>query len=221
MEKDSSFEYRVLFVQTVKQEKLQDVFRKNLPAERGRVFVPMMEYYRRDKKAIDTKPLFPGYLFIQTDLRRRELHEFIKSQSFDIQAAAFEISFRESRNAGEERYWDEDVFDMKDLLPEEADFLDHMLDEEGLLHMSVGYKEKDRIFVMEGPLRYYQDRIVDVDRHNRRAYLNFEFMGRVIQAGLELVPRRRFFPDEPDTSEILEDGSEVDLSELKNRMMGG
>ena len=73
---------------------------------------------------------------------------------------------------------------------------------------------------MKGPLAAYEKQIVDVDGHNRRAFLNLYFFGRTIRAGLELVPKRYFLSQEEVRLDTLSDGTIVDIEELKKRMGG-
>ena len=109
-----------------------------------------------------------------------------------------------------------------DLTEEESGFLDTVLDSEGIQQMSAGYRESNgRIVVMEGPLVEYASRIVKADRHERLAYLNLKFREIDIVAGLEVRPKRYYFPDGDDVPVVLGDGTEVDLVELKKRMMEG
>lgn len=42
----------------------------------------------------------------------------------------------------------------------------------------------------------------------------------MVKAGLELRPKRSFFPDDQEAPAVLEDGTEVDLLALGKRMMG-
>ena len=170
------------------------------------------------------KPLFPGYVFIRTDMGICELHEFVRAHRTDVMTFVRELALRERMVSGEQTLReggvDEDKYELKDLTEEETEFLDLMLDDEGILRMSVGYIEKSSYFIMEGPLKAFKGQIVKVDRHNRRAFLDFGFRGSVIKAGLELRPKRSFFPDDKDAPAMLDDGTEVDLLELRKRMMG-
>ena len=60
--------------------------------------------------------------------------------------------------------------------------------------MSAGYEENNRYVVMAGPLKAYEDKIDDVDKHNRNAFLSFEINGKQAQAGFECKPREFWFP---------------------------
>ena len=106
----------------------------------------------------------------------------------------------------------------KYLTEEETRFLDLMLNEKGIVEMSEGYREKGKYIVEKGPLKAFEKQIVDVDMHNRMAYLDFQFKGRVTKAGMEIRPKRYWFPDDKDAPVLLDDGTEVNLQELRKRM---
>ncbi|NBJ02039.1 hypothetical protein D3Z62_18450, partial [Lachnospiraceae bacterium] len=91
---------------------------------------------------------------------------------------------------------------------------------EGVLRMSYGYREGGKYVVMKGPLKEYQNRIARVNAHDRKAYLDIKINGRAVRAGFELKPKRYWFPDDSDAPMVLHDGTEVNLENLRNMMMG-
>ena len=91
---------------------------------------------------------------------------------------------------------------------------------EGVLWMSYGYREGGKYVVMKGPLKEYQNRIARVNAHDRKAYLDIKINGRAVRAGFELKPKRYWFPDDSDAPMVLHDGTEVNLENLRNMMMG-
>ncbi len=152
-----------------------------------------------------------------SDMKRGELHEIMRSGRFDLQVFVRELGIEEKRGGLGADVWS-DV--SQDLSPHETSFFDHMLDDEGVLRMSKGYHLEDKLVIANGPLKGFEDEIVKVDRHNRRAFLRFRFFDRVVQAGIEIVPRRSLFPDDKTAPEVLADGTEVDLCKLKKKMAG-
>ena len=198
------------------QKALSDAFPKN----RGKIFLPMREYYRRDRKETDIKPLFPGYLFVYSDMGRKELHRFLLAHRAKVDSFLKELG-RTAREVPESvGVSQEDT--MADLTEAESDFLDMVLDEDGIQRMSAGYRESNgQLVVMEGPLVGCAGQVVKVDRHERLAYLNLKFRDIDIVAGLEVRPKRHYFPNGEDAPVVLGDGTEVDLIELKKRMMEG
>lgn len=186
------------------------------------------------------EPLFPGYVFIRSDMGRKELHGFIKSHKDEIGSFVKELWRGEKLAAGE------DVFDsaqdsFADLNDDEAKLLDFMMGfqycveagkggkiirqrkvpEIGFLGMSYGYKEKDgRYVVMEGPLRGHEDRIVDVNLKDRRAYLDLKVGGRLARVGLTIMGKKHWFLEDKGALDVLGDGTEIDCRGLASVMMG-
>ena len=73
--------------------------------------------------------------------------------------------------------------------------------------------------VMDGPLKPFEDMIANVDKHNRKAFLKFEVDGRKAQAGFECKPKAHWFEDSSSKLATLSDGSEVDLNELRQKVL--
>ena len=110
---------------------------------------------------------------------------------------------------------------------EEIEFFRFLLDESGLARMSYGYLRKqengrDKAVITEGPLQYFEDRIVKVDRHNRCAWMDFAFMGRKVQAGLtiENAPGKPVCPKEAVCGEGGTDDRETGKARLRGRKTG-
>ena len=86
--------------------------------------------------------------------------------------------------------------------------------------MSAGYDDGNKKYVvMEGSLKAFQDKIIDVDKHGRKAFLTFNINGSQAQAGFECKPKSHWFPKEDSNIVKLEDGTEVDLKELTRSVM--
>ena len=215
---NQGYHYSVLFTRTEKQSEMQKVLSDAFPESRGKIFLPMREYYRRDKKEIDRKPLFPGYLFVHSDMGRKELHEFLMAHRIKVSSFLKELSgYGQDLSDGREVFMGNAP---TDLTEEESSYLDRVLDQDGVQRMSAGYRESNgKLVVMEGPLVEYAKLIVKADRHERLAYLNLKFREIDVVAGLEVKPKRYYFPDKEDVPVALSDGTEVNLMELKKRMM--
>ncbi|MBP3297025.1 MAG: hypothetical protein J6M27_10630 [Lachnospiraceae bacterium] len=218
-QENSRFRYLILATATLKQGLLANVLAERFPKERGRIFLPEREYWIRKTHSIGTKPLFPGYVFAQTDMSQKELYLFVKEHCRDIQTFVNELTVKALKDSGitiTDTIWSE-------LTEEETAFLDRMLDEDGVERMSVGYKEGKRYVIVDGPLKGIEDHIIGNNQHDREAYLDVTFRDKRVVVGLEQKPKRLFSPDEmnDDHTLILSNGKEVDLKELANRMMGG
>lgn len=190
----------ILFTLATKQNQLCNIIRN----QGLNAFIPAMEYYRRDIKDIAVKPMFPGYVFVRTDMAQEEF-DFMLNKLGDRKEGLIKQLKEEGTPAMRE---------------EEIDFFEHLLDDHGVAKMSRAYLQNNRAIVTEGSLKDFQERIVKVDRHNRLAWLDFEFMNRKIQAGLTICSKKELVPEADMDEATLEDGTVIDIEELKSRMMG-
>lgn len=120
----AKYSYCVLYTQVLKQWEVYEVIRKSLPEGRGTVFYPCVELWWNDTVDTVIRPLFPGYIFIRSDLGREELHELIVRRRQDILAFVKELKLAEQKNAG--GVAEEDSL-LMDLSEDEAEFFDFML----------------------------------------------------------------------------------------------
>lgn len=248
--------YYVLFTQTLKQWDVTEAIRKTLPEGHGIVFYPCVELWMGSLGQTVVEPLFPGYVFIRSDMDQYEMHDFIKDRRREILSFIKELRISENKIAGESAVDGEDDT-LADLNDEEAELLDFMLGfrmegiagpqafeagendaekegtdkgkkirrrklpESGVLGMSYGYKDKNgRYVVMEGPLKGHEDRIVDVNPRDRRAYLNLQVGCRLARAGLTIKGKKYWFPKDKAAFDVLGDGTVVNCRDVAAAMMG-
>lgn len=244
------YHYCVLYTDALKQAEIRSVLKKALPGNRGTVFYPCMECYRRDAGGkVTIQPIFPGYIFIRSDMKDIELHEFIRDNRGGIMTFIRELKLSQRKASGEDVFGsmlsdggtgvlDGAGYGFSDLTEEEAEFMDFLLDADhtcgicvstsgeeklqagGLLKMSYGYQEGSQYKVMEGPLQAYENHIAGVNKHDKKAFLDFKVNGSIVRAGFDVMPKRYWFPEDKDTPEVLVDGTEVDLQALAKAMMG-
>ena len=67
----------VLFVQTLYEDSLCDFLNRSNEVF---AFSAKMEYYRKDRKSNELKSLFPGYVFVKTELDQLEFNEWLRNQ---------------------------------------------------------------------------------------------------------------------------------------------
>ncbi len=258
-DKDKKFHYCVLYTQVLKQWEVTTVLKKALPEGKGTVFYPCTELWRHDRKETEIRALFPGYIFVRSDMELEELHHFIRDHRRDVVSFIKELRISEKKISGGDHAEKPDgtneyKYILMDLKEDEAEFLDflltcrendmdgdaggdlqcrngagkndervavkHKIPEEGILRMSYGYREGGKYVVMKGPLKAYQDRIINVNIHDRKAFLDITVNGHAVRAGFEVRPKRYWFPDDRDAPMVLHDGTEVNLEKLRNMMMG-
>ena len=220
----------------IKQWKVATVLKKSLPEDKGTIFIPCYELWWRGSDTTVIRPLFPGYVFIRSALSPEELHKAVKDGRQYVAAFIKELhSGRSGNDADPESYKDWEDFEILDIKDDEAEFLDFILNfhysdgedthkgieaDEGIIRISKGYREGNRIVVAEGPLKGYEDHIVDVNVRQKKAYLDVGINGHAAKAGLILMGKRYFYPKDSKAADILSDGTEIDTKAIAGKMMG-
>lgn len=138
-----------------------------------RVFIPRraVQIKRNGEWVKVEKPLFPGYLFVDTD---------------EVESLADEVRKIEGFN--------KILTVNKEFCPlydRDADLIESLYGNGGLFDVSEGMIEGDRIIVTSGPLKGQEGLIKKIDRHKRLAYLESDMFGQTIRAavGLEIVEK--------------------------------
>ena len=172
----------ILFVQTEKQSQLCFL----LEQEGVHAFLPMMEYYRRDRKGLAEKPMFPGYIFVQSELDQKEFDSLLDSM--------------------EERRWGF-IRQLKEeggsaLTEEEKAFFQWLLDDDGTARMSYGYlNPAGKAVITYGPLIGCERHIRKTDRHNRLVLMDFAFREEPVKLGLTILTLKELKEQELYTEE--------------------
>lgn len=130
-------------------------------------FVCKMEYYRKDRDFIEEKELYPGYIFIKSELNQLD---------FDKQLSSINDKYGLIKQLKSEG--------LPALSTEEQYLFDILFDELGILRMSYCTLIKNRAHVHEGPLKGLDSFIIKYDKPQRLAYLNVKILNIVIKAGL-------------------------------------
>lgn len=134
-------------------------------------FLPRYEIEKKEKgKWIKREEiLFPGYLFFVAENAEKLSEELRRFPEF-------------TRILGDE---DGPI----PLYQHEVDFLQRFADDNQVFGMSVGDLIGGKLEITSGPLKDYQGRVIQVNRHKRQAILEMEFFGRIInmKVGLEIV----------------------------------
>ncbi|MGN0400201.1 MAG: transcription termination/antitermination NusG family protein [Blautia sp.] len=172
----------ILFVQTEKQSQLCFL----LEQEGIHAFLPMMEYYRRDRKGLAEKPMFPGYIFVQSEFTQKEFDDLLDSM--------------------EERRWGF-IRQLKEeggsaLTEEEKAFFQWLLDDGGTARMSYGYlNPAGKAVITYGPLIGCERHIRKTDRHNRLVLMDFAFREEPVKLGLTILTLKELKEQELYTEE--------------------
>ena len=172
----------ILFVQTEKQSQLCFL----LEQEGVHAFLPMMEYYRRDKKGLAEKPMFPGYIFVQSELDQKKFDSLLDSMG--------------------ERRWGF-IRQLKEeggtaLTEEERAFFQWLLDNAGTVRMSYGYlNSAGKAVITYGPLIGCERYIRKTDKHNCLVLMDFAFREEPVKLGLTILTLKELREQELYTEE--------------------
>ncbi len=155
----------ILYCQTLKVSQVQKVLQRYHIDS----YIPKMEKYIASKEMIvDDIVMFPGYLFVDTDMNQEEFSSFLLSLHEEKKGIIRELKNTETTA----------------LTEEEMKLFSILYNKEWILKMSYGHKENKRTVVTEGPLVQLQDWVQKVDVRNGIAYLDVYFLNRKIQAGI-------------------------------------
>jgi len=159
--------YYVLYCQTLKCE---GVCRRLNGKGKLQAFIPQMESYHRLSNQILLKTMFPGYVFIKSELNQREFDALLSSLSDERNGIIKELKKSE----------------VSALTQDEIDLYQRLWNQNGILVMSEGYKENGKTIVTKGPLLSFQEEIIATDKRDMVAVLKLTFLDRNIKAGILL-----------------------------------
>lgn len=172
----------ILFVQTEKQSQLCSL----LEQEGVHAFLPMTEYYRRDKKGLAEKPMFPGYIFVQSELNQKEFDSLL--DSMEGRRWGFIRQLKEEGGAA--------------LTEEERTFFQWLLDDGGTARMSYGYlNSAGKAVITYGPLIGCERHIRKTDKHNCLVLMDFAFREEPVKLGLTILTLKELREQELYTEE--------------------
>ncbi len=159
--------YYVLYCQTLKCE---GVCRRLNGKGKLQAFIPQMESYHRLSNQILLKTMFPGYVFIKSELNQSEFDALLSSLSDERNGIIKELKKSE----------------VSALTKDEIDLYQRLWNQNGILEMSEGYKENGKTIVTKGPLLLFQEEIIATDKRDMVAVLKLTFLDRNIKAGILL-----------------------------------
>jgi len=137
-------------------------------------FVPMKEllFKKRGEVRKEKEVLFPGYIFVETE----ETNEACPINLFDAVV--------KSRHC--HRILNYGSYENSAMNEIEQDLLCSLMDEDGLIESSDALLVGDRVMVISGALKGYENRIVSYDRHKRTAVIEVTMMNKSIPVTVAL-----------------------------------
>lgn len=169
-----SMNWYVVFVKTGQEADAVIDLRLRLDEEESFPFVPMKEtlFKRSGVVRKEKEVLFPGYIFVETD----EVDDICPRNLFD--------AVQKSRLC--HRILNYGSYENSAMNEEEQELLCSLMDEDGLIESSDALLVGDRVMVISGALKGYENRIVSYDRHKRTAVIEVTMMNKSIPVTVAL-----------------------------------
>ena len=165
----------VLFVSTKNEDKIK----AKLISEGFEAFVPKTKllYRKEGLSKLVTKPLFPGYIFVESELDYADFNYAIGN--IRNQTLSF-LKLLKVDNIG-----------TSVLYPEEKAYIKQLLNNELIMEHSTGLIEGDKVIIIDGPLKGLESSIVKIDRHKRRAIIEvmIRSVPTQIKVSLEIISK--------------------------------
>jgi len=171
----------VLFARTGSEEKLVQTLKERLNAEDYLPFVPTKEMPYRSRGIVYKirKPLFPGYVFVQTEIEPNLIEEKLAKALENVKDIYSILHYGD---------------DKKDVVLREEERLhwEHLFDADFCVVGSVGFIEGDAIWITSGALVGLEGQIKKINRHKRQAIVEMEMLGarREVAVMLEVLEKK-------------------------------
>ena len=141
-------------------------------------FIPESEYFYRNKKLREMgkqyhkRPLFPGYVFVETNMQSQDFLEKYSQFVYDSEDIIKLLRYGDSGEIA---------------IPlDERRRFEYLFKGKRCLEHSQGFIEGDNIVIESGPLMGHECNIKFINRHNRIAKVEFEMFGKAIFADVAL-----------------------------------
>ena len=160
----------ILYVMGGKEKKICDFLGKEANWE---VFTPFKEVVHKvnGERVLVKKLLFPSYVFIETALMPADFRQKILSKRLQIQGILRELKYEE---------------DVSALTEKEQAYLSKLMNDSKVVSLSKGEIIDGKVMITEGPLIGYESYIKKIDRHKRRAILEVEINGNIMEVNVSL-----------------------------------
>lgn len=182
----SKYNWYILYTKSNAEERvmsgISEAFRKRRLNYHFQPFYPKTEFYYRSKQAeLDgtsyrMRPLFPNYVFLETDMPEAEFLQSFQRFIFDSSDIIRLLKYSDTHIA---------------LNDSEKDRLEYLFDGSRCLRHSIGKMLYGNVIVEAGPLKGKENIITHVNRHNRAATVNLDLFGApiVTRVALEITEK--------------------------------
>ena len=142
------------------------------------VFVPkrVVLLKRKDGLKKVLEPMFPGYVFVASDMDLMSFKNFYHLSMSIIDGCIRILKHKD---------------DVEALYPHERLMLERFIDQDQVIDVSHGLIEGDRIQILDGPLVGKESMITKINRHKRSAWVEVELLGekRSIELSCEIIKK--------------------------------
>jgi len=170
----------ILFVRTGSEEKVRQILSHRLDSTNYQPFVPVKTAPSKSGGVVRKmlKPLYPGYIFIQSVLSPDKFCEAMFLVVYPIKDA-----YRVLHNGS-------DRLDTA-LRENERLFFQRLFGKDFIIEDSIGVIKDGKTLIISGPLAGMEGMIKKIDRHRREATVEISIMGEVkkVTLGLEIVEK--------------------------------
>ncbi|WP_041706848.1 antiterminator LoaP [Ruminiclostridium cellulolyticum] len=168
----------VLFVKSGREHRVEQYLKKIVGIDMINPFIPLHEFLFKISGTVkrELKPLFPGYVFIESDMAGQEFIRKLYNKIYLLSDIVRILKYSDTEIA---------------VRDSEKQMLLDLCNNEHCIESSRGVIKGDRIYITNGPLRGRESIIKKVNRHKRQALVEMEFMGdkRLVSVALEIVEK--------------------------------
>lgn len=168
----------ILFVKTGREQKVEQFLKKRLDTDIFFPFIPLAERLFKISGILkkELKPLFPGYVFIESEVSEQEFIKRVRVQIYDSNDIVHILKYSDTEIAVRES---------------EKQMLLNLCHEDHYIKSSSGVIVGDRIHITSGALKGWESIVRKVNRHKRQAWVELEFMGalRMVTVAFEIVSK--------------------------------
>jgi len=145
------------------------------------LFVPKKEFFfiKRGEPMAQVKPMFKGYIFFETKMETYEFLSYFNKLVRDLMWLDFLYLLRYG--------------DTRDSLVRRGEQLAllQFMNDKRIMEISRGYKEGDKVKIINGALTGFESNIVYINTHKMQAAVEVQMMGRctIMTVGLEMIEK--------------------------------
>ena len=171
----------VFHVKTGEDHKACEFLNKLFNKEESEAFVPQVEVVFKNSNSTrkELRPMFPGYIFTNTILEERIFMD-LTYKYVRFSKCIFYLLGDRNANYGK-------------LSEDEKEFLLSFYNDQYIVEDSKGFIVEDKVFITSGPLKGRESVIKKINRHKRRAEIEFLWFGsfRRVNVALEIVSKAK------------------------------